>query len=88
MSTGVEHVLRYTAWMHIPHTELSPPVLRAVVEEFVTRDGTDHSSVERRVEMVLLQLADGRAELHFDGETQTCNIISLHADPPSAAADE
>lgn len=60
--------------MRIPHTQLS---LRAVVEEFVTRDGTDHSSVERRIAMVLLQLADGRVELHFDGKTQTCNITPL-----------
>ncbi len=36
--------------MRIPHTQLSSTSLRAVVEEFVTRDGTDHSSVERRIE--------------------------------------
>ena len=30
--------------MRIPHLQLSPTALRAVVEEFVTRDGTDYSS--------------------------------------------
>ena len=61
--------------MHIPHTKLSSSALRAIVEEFVTRDGTDHSSVERRIETVLLQLRAGRVELHFDSETQTPNIL-------------
>ena len=42
--------------MLIPHAQLSPATLRAVVEEFATRDGTDHSSVEQRIESVLSQL--------------------------------
>ncbi len=62
--------------MLIPHSKLSPATLRAVVQEFVTRDGTDHSSVERRVESVLRQLESGRVELHFDGQTGTCNIVA------------
>ena len=53
--------------MHIPHLQLSPAALRAVVEELVTRDGTDHSSVEQRIELVLLQLDVGSVELHFSG---------------------
>ena len=67
--------------MRIPHTQLSSATLRAIVEEFVTRDGTDHSLVERRIEKVLLQLNAGRAELHFDGETQTCNILPVDESP-------
>ena len=63
--------------MRIPYTELAPATLRAVVEEFVTRDGTDHSSVERRVEYVLRQLRLGCVELHFDDQTETCNIITV-----------
>ena len=62
--------------MRIPHKQLSSSALRAVVEEFVTRDGTDYSSVEQRIENVLRQLHAGRVELHFDGETRTCNILS------------
>ncbi len=61
--------------MHVPHRLLSPLALRAIVEEFVTRDGTDHSSIEQRVEAVLGQLDDGSVELHFDGETKTPNIL-------------
>ena len=74
--------------MHIPHMQLSPAALRAVVEEFVTRDGTDHSAVERRIANVLRQLHAGRAELHFDGETQTCNILSAEQNPPAGGRNE
>jgi uncharacterized protein YheU (UPF0270 family) len=63
--------------MHIPHTQLSSAALRAVVEEFVTRDGTDHSAVESRIEKVLHQLHAGRVELHFDDVTRTCNFLPV-----------
>ena len=63
--------------MLIPHTQLSPAALRAIVEEFVTRDGTDHSSVERRIETVLRHLEAGRVELHFDVETESSNILPV-----------
>ena len=60
--------------MQIPHKLISPVTLRAVVEEFVTRDGTDHSSVERRIENVIRQLESGLVELHYDDNTETCDI--------------
>jgi uncharacterized protein len=61
--------------MHIPHQLLTSGVLRAIVEEFVTRDGTDHSAVDERIELVLRQLEVGTAELHFERATATCNIL-------------
>ena len=61
--------------MRIPHTQLSSVALRAVVEEFVTRDGTDHSLVEQRMADVIRQLDAGSIELQFDAETATCNIL-------------
>ena len=69
--------------MRIPSMLLSPAALRAVVEEFVTRDGTDHSSVEQRIEKVMRQLDAGRVELHFDGTTETCNILPVEENPPA-----
>ena len=65
--------------MRIPHSKLPSATLRAVVQEFVTRDGTDYSSIERRIESVLQQLAAGRAELQFDDQTETCNIVIVVA---------
>ena len=63
--------------MQIPHKLISPLTLRAVVEEYVTRDGTDHSSVERRIENVIRQLESGLVELHYDDNTETCNIQTV-----------
>jgi len=71
--------------MRIEPTKLSRATLRAVVQEFVTRDGTDHTPVERRVENVLRQLEAGRVELHFDDQTETCHIVTQEAgkNPPT-----
>lgn len=74
--------------MHIPHALLSFAALRAVVEEFVTRDGTDDSAIECRIEEVLRQLQAGQLKLHFDGETRTCNILPEEENPPAVDRDE
>ena len=63
----------------VPHHLLSPEVLRALVEEFVTREGTDYGaqekSLEEKVSRVMDQLADGRAKVVFDASSQTPNIV-------------
>ena len=76
--------------MRIPHTELMPATLRAVVLEFVTRDGTDHPPVERRVESVLRQLEAGQVALHFDDQTENCNIVRVESsgNPPADDAND
>ena len=60
--------------------QLSPEALRGLVEEFVTRDGTDYGaveqSVEAKIEQVLAQLRSGEAKLVFDPETETTNIVT------------
>jgi uncharacterized protein len=61
--------------MHVSHRLLTAGALRAIIEEFVTRDGTDHSAIEQRIERVLRQLEVGDVELHFEQETATCNIL-------------
>jgi len=61
--------------MQVPYTHLSPAALRAVIAEFVTRDGTDHSAVEPRINAILSQLASGSIELHYDDETASCNFV-------------
>ena len=65
--------------MIIPHTAISSDALHGVVEEFVSREGTDYGSVEysfeSKVRDVMRQLADGRACLVFDPETETCDIV-------------
>jgi len=64
----------------IPYDQLSPETLKSVIEEFVTRDGTDYGEVETpiqlRVDQVKKQLKSGQAIILFDESTQTCNIVS------------
>ena len=65
--------------VEISPEELSAEALHGLVEEFVTRDGTDYGSVERsvaeKIAEVLAQLASGEARLVFDPETETANVV-------------
>ena len=65
--------------IEIPVGELSSDVLRALVEEFVTRDGTDYGAIERstdeKVASVMAQLETGEARVVFDPETETANVV-------------
>ena len=64
----------------IPYDQLSSQALNGVLEEFVTRDGTDYGekeiSLETKIFQVLDQLKSGKAVIVFDQESQTCNIVS------------
>ena len=65
--------------IEVPHELLSGEALRALVEEFVTRDGTDYGrherSVESKVSEVLALLARGEARIFFDPESRTTTIV-------------
>jgi uncharacterized protein len=67
------------AGLTIPYQELSPEALRGVIEEFVTRAGTDYGErempFETKVQQVMNQLQSGKAVIVFDQKTETCNII-------------
>ena len=64
----------------IPYEELEQEMLQALVEEFVTREGTDygHSEVglETKVKEVLEQLVGHSAFVTFDPQSETATIIT------------
>jgi len=60
----------------IPYQELSPEAVRGIVEEVVTRDGTELSDAESMIAQVMSQLAQGTVVITYDMETKTCNIVS------------
>jgi len=72
----------------IPVDRLSPETLQGIIEEFITRDGTDYGKTEvpidTKIRQVKSQLETGLAVLLYDNETQTCNIFS--ADDPVVKA--
>ena len=64
--------------MIIPYTLLEPETLRNLVEEFVSRDGTDNGyeqTLESRVEVVMAMLKRREAEVVFDDVHQSANIV-------------
>jgi hypothetical protein len=67
------------AKIEIPPSALSREALRALVEEFVTRDGTDYGAVERsldaKVADVLRQLDRGEVRIVFDPESETTTVV-------------
>ena len=74
----------------IPYDQLSPEALHGVIQEFVTRDGTDYGmtevSLETKMLQVMNQLKSGRAVIVFDQASQTCTILSKE-DPALKALD-
>jgi uncharacterized protein len=68
----------------IPVDKLSPAALQGVIEEFVSRNGTDYGQVEASratsVNQVKRQLEKGRVILIYDDETETTNMF-LADDP-------
>ena len=62
----------------VPHTELEAGVLRAVVESFVLREGTDYGehelSLDQKVARVIRQLERGEARIIFDPDSESVDI--------------
>jgi uncharacterized protein len=59
---------------------LDRDTLRAVVESFVLREGTDYgvheTSLEDKVAQVLIQLRRGDAHITFDPATESINVVT------------
>lgn len=64
----------------VPYEDLSPEALRGLIEEFVTRPGTDtgytRGTLEDNVGMVMRQLKRQDVLIVYDPKTQTANIVS------------
>jgi uncharacterized protein YheU (UPF0270 family) len=61
--------------------QLSPSALRGLVEEYVSREGTDYGpgdwTLEDKVAQVLRQLERGEARIVFDLELQSASIVTV-----------
>jgi uncharacterized protein YheU (UPF0270 family) len=67
----------------VPHTELAADLLRAVIESFVLREGTDYGerehSLDEKVARVTRQLERGEAQIVFDPDTESVDIAVRRA---------
>ena len=75
--------------VEIPYQMLTSETLNALIEDFVTRDGTDYGerecSVETKVAQVFSLIKSGEIVIAFDDYSQTCNLI-LRKDAIKAVA--
>jgi uncharacterized protein len=74
---------RLASGLIVPFNELSPEALQGIIQEFVTRDGTDYGetevALETKIQQILNQLHAGKVVIVFDPKSETCNIVSKDA---------
>jgi uncharacterized protein YheU (UPF0270 family) len=67
--------------MNIPYEQLSQEALKAILEEYASREGTDYGeisySLEQKVAMLRRQLERGEVSISFDISTETCSLTPL-----------
>ena len=67
--------------VEVPLDALSHAALAAVIESFVNREGTDYGarerSLEEKVADVRRQLERGEAQIVFDPNTESINIVPV-----------
>jgi len=66
--------------IEIPASELPPETLRAVIESFIMREGTDYGdaeySLDNKADQVRRQLDKGEVLLMWDEALESCNLIT------------
>jgi len=65
--------------LRIPPESLSPDTLEALIEEFVTRHGTDLTDAATKSAQVRAQLKSGEVFIAFDEKTESANIVPKDA---------
>lgn len=65
--------------LQIPPDRLSPDVLDALIEEFVTRHGTNLSDAAAKAAQVRAQLKAGHVIIVYDEKTDSTNIVPKDA---------
>lgn len=69
------------AQLNIPWQELSENALDGIIEEFVTREGTEYGAAEvslaDKCRQVRRQLERGEALITYDDVTQSCSIVPV-----------
>ncbi|MBM5458887.1 YheU family protein [Pseudomonas sp. P66] len=76
--------------MIIPHQQLEPDTLQNLIEDFVSREGTDNgdeSTELQKVQAVRSQLASGQAVIYFDAEYTQCILASRDQVPKAMLGD-
>jgi len=71
--------------VEVPVEALAPEVLTALLEEFVTRDGTDYGDQERTLEEKVARLREaltrGEARIVYEALSESVNIVVPETEP-------
>ncbi|MDX9873632.1 MAG: YheU family protein [Spongiibacteraceae bacterium] len=71
----------------VPAEQLAPDTLQAVIEAFISREGTDYGEVEvslaTKVAQVRRALEQREVFLMFDPISESCSIVPREAVPPA-----
>ena len=66
--------------MIIPYQQLSREALLGLIEEFITREGTDYGEqeivLEHKVKQVERQLASGEVVIVFDAASESVSLLT------------
>lgn len=66
--------------MIIPYTALSEEALQALLEDFVTRDGTDYGwqemSMQEKATHLFELLRRGELLISYNDDTQSCGLVT------------
>ena len=66
--------------MIIPYSALSEDTLHALIEDFVTRDGTDYGDIEMSTQVkadhLLALIKTGDLLITYNDETESCGLVS------------
>lgn len=68
------------SYLIVPPERLSAEALQGVIEEFITREGTDYGELEfslaDKVEQVRAQLKTAIVQIVFDVRLETCTLMT------------
>ena len=69
--------------MLIDHSQLASDTLHNLLEEIVTRDGTDYGEDEMRLDEKIQRLRHmldtGECYISYDETTQSCGVVPRHS---------
>lgn len=78
-----------SAGLVVPWEQLSADALRGVIEEFITREGTEYGndelSLEQKIAQVQRQLTSGEVVVLFDATAETVNLVRASELTPRGA---
>ena len=78
--------------MIIPYQNLSDEALQALIEDFVTRDGTDYGKIEMSMQEksahLLSLLKKGELLITYDEELQSCGLVTKEEAKKSLSQDD